>query len=342
MFFSNFISLGCYCGTASSMGKHGLRSYSFPFDWITTYNFEGALYHIETDFQDFLRYENLEQISANTFRDKKYDMAFPHDIKISLEQDYKEIVIKYQRRIERFRHSICNPVCFIRTVTGDVEAQYIQNNYVKINKIIKRGNSENEIIFLLLAGTKKIKGIPHCYMSGIDKWRDDDKIRDMFDLANPFLEYCMLHLDGQAYKKNLEFDRRKFAGVEDAKRLKEKVLELKKGNGYYRKQILYKIPEMQVGVIIWGAGFYGEEMAEVFRINHIPVKYYVDNDSKKWNTMLNGIPIVNPDKLKSAQGYVVITASKYEDAIVRQLKELKNDALRWISLRTMVFDIAVF
>lgn len=65
--FDNFISLGPWCATAASMSKHGLRSWSGPFDWVLTPCFESVLNLIENDFEDFLLRENLE-----TYSNKKH------------------------------------------------------------------------------------------------------------------------------------------------------------------------------------------------------------------------------------------------------------------------------
>ena len=51
--YNSFISLGWFCGVASSMSKYGLRSFSSPFDWYFS-DFKSVLHFIETDFIDFL------------------------------------------------------------------------------------------------------------------------------------------------------------------------------------------------------------------------------------------------------------------------------------------------
>ncbi len=212
IFFENFISVGWFCGTASSMGKHGLRSYSYPFDWAFSLDFEEVIRYIETGFSDFLQRENLEQTSETAFRDKKHSMIFPHDIETNLVKDYDKIYEKYHRRIKRFKCNIEKPTCFIRTVLDDKEAGYIMNHWEHINKIIKKPNPENKIIFLLLAGSKKIVGLDCCYTVGMDKWESDwNGLRNIFDSAEVFLEFCKTHFVEKEYEKNLEFDQRKFA-----------------------------------------------------------------------------------------------------------------------------------
>ena len=51
--FRHYISLGCFCGTASAMSKYGLRSFSGPFDWCVS-SLSGILHFMENNFTDFL------------------------------------------------------------------------------------------------------------------------------------------------------------------------------------------------------------------------------------------------------------------------------------------------
>ena len=252
--FQNFISLGWYCGTASSMGKHGLRNFSYPFDWISSLSFEGVIHQIETDFSDFLVWQNLELVSEKVFRDVKYNMIFPHDIEVSLYKDYEKICNKYQRRVERFKNSIKMPTCFIRAVFDDKEAEYIQSNYKNIKRVVKLQNPENELVFLLCAESKKIMDIAHCYTLDINEWKNDwDSLRGLFDSRKDFLEYCRTHLDTHSYRQNLEFDSNKCIKREEELNLKEKVMKMK------REGNCGGLSGIHEGIIIFGTGFYGKE-----------------------------------------------------------------------------------
>jgi hypothetical protein len=62
--FSNFISLRCFCGTAASMSKYGLRELSEPFDWCFS-ELEGVLHMINTDFEQFLDIKNISIDNRN-------------------------------------------------------------------------------------------------------------------------------------------------------------------------------------------------------------------------------------------------------------------------------------
>lgn len=56
------------------MCKYGLRSYSEPFDWLITVNFQWVLHYMMNDFCDFLKKENLELYERNPtqFREKEF------------------------------------------------------------------------------------------------------------------------------------------------------------------------------------------------------------------------------------------------------------------------------
>jgi len=101
--FSNFVSLGVACPTASSMSKYGLRSWSGPFDWLVTEAFEWVLYFIENDFFGFLEKKNLERVkgSPKKFVDKKSGFVFLHDQEYPFEVRFDELKQKYQKRINR-------------------------------------------------------------------------------------------------------------------------------------------------------------------------------------------------------------------------------------------------
>ena len=101
--FDYFISLGCRCHVAASMSKYGLRSCSSPFDWLITSDFSWVLYHINTDFKDFLLQENLESYDEyqNHFLDKQSGIKFSHD-KESFRYEYNALKSKYDRRITNF------------------------------------------------------------------------------------------------------------------------------------------------------------------------------------------------------------------------------------------------
>jgi hypothetical protein len=82
------IPIGVDCAMAEFCKKYNLRSFSFPFDWVVTYN--GVSKCIENNFEEFIPKYN-EQIN-------RYDIYFHHDF---LNHTFSDDEIKYRRRIQR-------------------------------------------------------------------------------------------------------------------------------------------------------------------------------------------------------------------------------------------------
>lgn len=112
------VSLGWFCGTASSLSRLGLRSTSGPFDWYFS-DFASVIQVIHTHFSDFLLKENLMLESDEVFTDKKYGFVYPHDLQSDLEKEYDAIYEKYKRRSERFLEMIKSPTLFFRAVRDE-------------------------------------------------------------------------------------------------------------------------------------------------------------------------------------------------------------------------------
>lgn len=71
-------------------------------------------------------------------------------------------------------------------------------------------------------------------------------------------------------------------------------------------------------IVIFGAGTWGE-LAYYYYRNRCDIKYYIDNDSNKWNTYLNGIKVVSPDILHKYRYKVIVANRLYEKVIRKQL-----------------------
>lgn len=148
--FENVISLGCNCLVAAAMNHIGVRSCTGPFDWCISDFLDGIIPAIENNFDDFIKYENLEYSSDKRleFYDKKYNILFNHDIKDTLDSDYDSIVSKYDKVVNRFLADAQNPTLFIRGCWSALELQKIAENEKRILKAISQ-NSCNEIIIVV-------------------------------------------------------------------------------------------------------------------------------------------------------------------------------------------------
>ena len=76
--------------------------------------------------------------------------------------------------------------------------------------------------------------------------------------------------------------------------------------------------------IIFGAGFYGNSFSKYFMDIGIKVRFFCDNDSLLDGKTLNGISIINSDKLldKKENSLIVIINYQHENEIVEQLKSM--------------------
>ncbi len=74
-------------------------------------------------------------------------------------------------------------------------------------------------------------------------------------------------------------------------------------------------------LIIFGTGSYAER---TWRRLSKTAQYFVDNDSKRWNTMFHGHPIYSPRHLlkEDKEKVIVIIGSQYHDEISRQLIDM--------------------
>ncbi|MCG8526775.1 MAG: FkbM family methyltransferase [Opitutales bacterium] len=82
---------------------------------------------------------------------------------------------------------------------------------------------------------------------------------------------------------------------------------------------------------LWGAGGYGEQLAEILKESKIPFKGFIDIDEAKWGKSLAGYPVFSPGEItdkplksrsaSSHQPYVVI-ATSYQTEVKRFLSEL--------------------
>ncbi len=93
------------------------------------------------------------------------------------------------------------------------------------------------------------------------------------------------------------------------------------------------LPDIEKGIVIFGAGIWGERIYKILNARDVPVHFFVDNNEQKWGSELYGIIIKSPDALKTYRGYVVIAVVNHEDEICEQLSQMGNARMRWINLR---------
>jgi hypothetical protein len=98
------IPIGVDCGLAEFIKTHRLRSFSFPFDWVVSYN--GVSNVFKNNFKDF--------IPNYSKKINQYDIYFAHDF---TDETFEVDKIKYNRRIQRLQQILetsNEPIIFFR------------------------------------------------------------------------------------------------------------------------------------------------------------------------------------------------------------------------------------
>lgn len=153
--FVNYVSLGYFCSVASELERMGLRTCSGPFDWQASRNFELRVLQIDDRFKEFfagLTEEGLYQKKdePSIYFHSLIDTFLVHDFNSydPLPSQLKIVVEKYKRRVDSFYRNIKNPTLFLHYIYDQKNAEWIDNNYSKIIRIIQKFNDNNDIIFI--------------------------------------------------------------------------------------------------------------------------------------------------------------------------------------------------
>jgi len=123
-----YIPIGIDCGNAEFLKNHNIRSFSFPFDWIVTYN--GISEIIKNNFDRFIP-KNLIKLNTD------YQISFPHN-------EFPNDTEKILRRIERFKNILetyQEKITFIRK--GHASHHHIEQNNTIKNDIIDAEDLDN-------------------------------------------------------------------------------------------------------------------------------------------------------------------------------------------------------
>lgn len=150
--YENIISLGHFCSVALEMERYGLRSHSYPFDWLISDNFGSVIDLINNNFEGF--FDKLHFIEGyqdeGYVRNDRFHVDFYHDFVggKSLDSQLIEVHNKYDRRIKRFYRDISNKTLFIRYVGSREEFDWIYSNRVFIEDSIRKYCEDNKIVYI--------------------------------------------------------------------------------------------------------------------------------------------------------------------------------------------------
>lgn len=105
------IPLGDRCQVSFQMRQNFLQIHTYPFDWLRKGNINTIQNLFRNDFYGFLDIDYLVPIERRPVNlvvyDKKTEFEFLHDFEHdTIEEDYKEVLEKYRRRIKRLDNNI--------------------------------------------------------------------------------------------------------------------------------------------------------------------------------------------------------------------------------------------
>lgn len=78
-------------------------------------------------------------------------------------------------------------------------------------------------------------------------------------------------------------------------------------------------------VIVWGAGNFMLRLLENSPLGKCNIRAFIDNDSKKWGSVIRGVSVFSPEKLKELKGTLIICSAIYSDDIYNQAKSMEID-----------------
>jgi hypothetical protein len=317
------VSLGWFCGTASSLSKLGLRSQSSPFDWYFSH-YWAVLNQIENDFQDFMVKYNLEIVDGNNkvFRDIKYGFYCNHDVKEDFDSEYELIRNKYLRRVKRFRETIKQPTVFFRCIRDNEEVEYINYNWEYAENLLKRFNEKNHIIYVHHSGLCNLTDRVQSYRLGINQYIGKIyEMRHMFDTSDELLDICTCLISLEKMQNNIEFDNTinasKAVGAYINKCIEENIDGLDDA-------ILSSVGvSRNDGIYIWGAGKYGRALAKYLSERNIKIKGIIDNkilteEDEKYNV----IPFEKVEDM--AKIFIAVSNKEANEDIVKQVMSRHN------------------
>lgn len=333
--YDNCLSLGWFCGTASSLSKLGLRNFSGPFDWYFS-DFDSVINQIDSEFVDFMKKENLEIIEnkPTVFRDKKYNFYCNHDIKENFDKEYPDIYDKYIKRAKRFIESIKNPTCFFRAVRSEKEIEYIINNTEYIKSVLKRYNSNNSIVYILLTGMNSLPNDFKWFRLTLEQYIGRPyEMRSMFNQSMELLQFCETLLKPEQINLNKKFDNQQngqTAGAaavnyyisNDIDGVDQKILDM---FNLQNKESFY----------IWGGGKYGIPLYYYLLKRNVKVKAVIDN--KPQNGFPGDICIISPNDVEPYSKIFIAVLNEISNFEIKE--QIKDKKCHFLTYKELAYNI---
>ena len=320
--YSSCVSLGWFCGTASSLSRLGLRSESGPFDWYFS-DYSSVLRLIDNGFLDFMNKGNLKVDTNNphVFEDVKYHFTCNHDIKTDFEKEYEDIHKKYQKRANRFIKRIKEPTVFFRCICDNNEVQYINENWKYAENVVKKYNSQNCIVYVLRSGLENLTIEVKSYILKTHVYIGKPyEMSYLFNESEELVRYCKGLLSDEVIFQNVEFYKKNNAQSVCADFMNSIYLEPNLDGA--DALILNKFKNFNnQSFYIWGAGKYGTSLCNYFTQRNIGVKAVIDN--VKRGITEDGINIIGPNEIeKDAFIFIAIVDKRANEDIKQQILNL--------------------
>lgn len=229
--FEHFISLGHCCYVAIELERMGLRDSSMPFDWVRTrwWAIENSF---SKNFEGYLNYDDLYQKKndLHCYKNLQYGVGFFHDFVDckSLKSQIANVQKKYERRIERFFSHIVEPTLFIRYMWDYEELVYVASHYAEIEQMIKRYNTNNEIVFITHDIPTNLDVSLIKLLFFIDK-DEDCELNERPISSNEDLYFFLSTVEYNNRQKNIQFNKAKNAQkIEQSKKLTSRLKKMYK------------------------------------------------------------------------------------------------------------------
>lgn len=316
--YNNFVSLGWFCGTASSLSKIGLRGASGPFDWLFS-DYWAVLQQIKDGFKDFMVRENLETIESSPmeFYDKKYGFYCNHDIKQSFESEIEDIQSKYQRRAKRFLKILEEPTVLFRTIRDEDEIEFINHYWQYAERIIKEFNSQNIVVYVKCKHLNNLTNEVRSFNLDIEDYIGEIyEMRHMFASSKELMSFCLRIQNRLTMECNKKYDW-KHNGYRIIVSYILKLIEQDKDG--MDSLLLRKIGiEREEGLYIWGAGEYGMLLANYLRKRGVNIVSIIDNNHNK--RVESGFKIISFDNVDDKIPiFIAVGREEYKKSIELQI-----------------------
>lgn len=318
--YENCVSLGWYCGTASSLSKLGLRSRSGPFDWLES-SLWGVIAQIENGFVDFMSKDNIEIVdnSGKIFEDAKYDFHCNHDVKNNFDEEYSKIHERYMRRAVSFLEMIKQPTIFYRCIKDDDEVKFINSNWRRIDELLKSYNSNNQIIYICHSRINGLVSTIKVFNLKVNQYIGKTyEMRHLFDTCMELVEFSESLISIEQMQKNINYDNITNAQIATAAYVCKCVDENIDG---IEKSILSALGvTAETGIYLWGAGNLGITLAQYLYNKGVVVKGIIDKE--QYGQTIENCKIISPEDVPfGAKIFISILDKDANNAIISQLQK---------------------